>query len=314
MAGRKNDLGIALALQHLFVHFLVAGLIAALAAGGIHNDFTAGGAGLRVECDAATLEFESAMDGVHRSSQRPLDFGLGGIKMNRDLLRRHHRRQQRQPGEPRDTARRHTGRVTVSSFDFPVSSAPAIVEPAKLWASIAGWLAGGHLFRLAVLRYNDLPAENVSRLSKGQVIGHWLEITAGFGLLHVDCLEEESFSFHVHRSTRPLWVSRRIWTSRPATWCKRGNAMGDPETSDGKFATRCGETPLLASIRQATPICAGRASVSKQISRTPIDLGVCLCPFRDEAEAHSRYEQFCTDRKKPRDYKSDSPQSGSEEP
>ncbi len=90
--------------------------------------------------------------------------------------------------------------------------------------------------------------------------------------------------------------------------------MGDPETSDGKFATRCGETPLLASIRQATPICAGRASVSKQISRTPIDLGVCLCPFRDEAEAHSRYEQFCTDRKKPRDYKSDSPQSGSEEP
>lgn len=90
--------------------------------------------------------------------------------------------------------------------------------------------------------------------------------------------------------------------------------MGDPETSDGKFATRGGETPLLASIRQARPICAGRVSVSKQISGTPIDLCACLCPFRDEAEAHSRYEQFCTDRKKPRDYKSDSPQSGSEEP
>src|ERR1017187_6754938 len=209
MAGRKNDLGIALALQHLFVHFLVAGLIATLAAGGVHNDFAAGGARLRVECDAATLEFESAMDGVHGSSHRPLDFGLGGIEIDRGLLRRHHRRQQRQPGEPRDTARRHTGRVTVSSFDFPVSSAPAIVEPAKLWASIAGWLAGGHLFLLAVLRYNDLPAENVSRLSKGQVIGHWLEITAGFGLLHVDCLEEESFSFHVHSHGSHFPMARR---------------------------------------------------------------------------------------------------------
>src|ERR1017187_2056323 len=84
-----------------------------------------------------------------------------------------------------------------------------------------GWLVGRHLFLLAVLRYNDLPAENVSGLSKGQVIGHSLEVTAGFGLLHVDCLEEESFSFHVHRSTRPLWVSRRIWTSMLATVCKR---------------------------------------------------------------------------------------------
>src|ERR1019366_4700612 len=61
-----------------------------------------------------------------------------------------------------------------------------------------GWLVGRHLFLLAVLRYNDQPAENVSGLSKCQVIGHSLEVTAGFGLLHVDCLEEESSSFHVH--------------------------------------------------------------------------------------------------------------------
>lgn len=94
MAGRKNDLGITLALQHLFVHLLVAGGIAAFAAGGIHNDFTAGGPGLRVECDAATPQFESAIYGVHRSPQRPLDFGLAGIEINRDLLRRHYRRQQ----------------------------------------------------------------------------------------------------------------------------------------------------------------------------------------------------------------------------
>src|ERR1039458_10474686 len=73
MLGRKNDFGIALALQHLSVHFLVAGIIAALAAGGIHNDFAAGGAGLQVEGDAATPESESAMDSVQRSSQGPLD-------------------------------------------------------------------------------------------------------------------------------------------------------------------------------------------------------------------------------------------------
>jgi hypothetical protein len=60
--------------------------------------------------------------------------------------------------------------------------------------------------------------------------------------------------------------------------------MGDPETSHGKFATRCGETPLLVSIRQATPICAGRVGISDQISGSPIDLWVNLCPFRDQAE------------------------------
>jgi hypothetical protein len=43
-------------------------------------------------------------------------------------------------------------------------------------------------------------------------------------------------------------------------------------------------------------------------------LCVYLFPFRDEAEAHSRAGQFCSDRKTRRDYKSGSPQRGSEEP
>ena len=103
MFGRKSDLGIALALQHLFVHLLVARMIAALAAGGIHNDFAAGVSGLRIESNAATLQLEGAMDGVQHVSQRPLDFGLGGIKINCNLLCRHHRRQQQQPGEQGDT-------------------------------------------------------------------------------------------------------------------------------------------------------------------------------------------------------------------
>src|SRR5271157_151526 len=30
---------------------------------------------------------------------------------------------------------------------------------------------------------------------------------------------------------------------------------------------------------------------------------VCLCPFRDEAEAHSGDGQFCSDLRTPRDYK-----------
>src|SRR5271157_703976 len=59
-------------------------------------------------------------------------------------------------------------------------------------------VGSSHLLVLAILSYNDLPAEYVSGLSKCQVIGHSLEVAAGLSLLHVDCLEEESFSFHVH--------------------------------------------------------------------------------------------------------------------
>src|SRR5271157_3046704 len=48
----------------------------------------------------------------------------------------------------------------------------------------------------------------VSGLSKCQVIGHSLEITATFGLMYVDCLEEESLSFHVHSHGSHLPVAR----------------------------------------------------------------------------------------------------------
>ncbi len=94
MRGRKCDFRIALALQNLFVHFLVASMIAALAACRIHNDFAAGVARFRVECDAATSHFEGAVDGVQNVPQRPLDLGLGSIEIDRYLLCRRHRRQQ----------------------------------------------------------------------------------------------------------------------------------------------------------------------------------------------------------------------------
>ena len=51
---------------------------------------------------------------------------------------------------------------------------------------------------LAIIRHNYLGVEYARRLSKCQVIGHSLEVTVVFRLLHADCLEEESFSIHVH--------------------------------------------------------------------------------------------------------------------
>jgi hypothetical protein len=45
------------------------------------------------------------MDGVQHIPERPLDFGLGRIEINRDRLCRNHGRQRQQPGEQRDTTR-----------------------------------------------------------------------------------------------------------------------------------------------------------------------------------------------------------------
>ena len=64
-------------------------------------------------------------------------------------------------------------------------------------------------FASAIIRYDGLAVEYARRFCKCQVIGHSMKITVAFGLLHIDCLEKESFSFHVHKQDSHF----------PMTWC-----------------------------------------------------------------------------------------------
>lgn len=84
------------------MHLLVAGVIATLPAGRIHNDFAVGVAGSRIECDAAASHLESAMNGMQYISQRPLDLGLGRVEINPYLLCGNRGGQQQQPCEQGD--------------------------------------------------------------------------------------------------------------------------------------------------------------------------------------------------------------------
>jgi hypothetical protein len=61
---------------------------------------------------------------------------------------------------------------------------------------------------LAIVRVNDLSIEHARRLSQCQVIGHWVEVAVVFGFVHADCLEEESFPFHVHTQDSHFPVAR----------------------------------------------------------------------------------------------------------
>jgi hypothetical protein len=52
--------------------------------------------------------------------------------------------------------------------------------------------------RLAIIRYNDVPVEYIYSLSKRQIIGYLAEVPTVFPLLHLDALEQESSSCHLH--------------------------------------------------------------------------------------------------------------------
>ena len=62
---------------------------------------------------------------------------------------------------------------------------------------------------LAIIRCYGLAVEYARRLRECQVIGHSVKITVAFGLLHIDCLEKESFPLHVHKQGSHF----------PLTWC-----------------------------------------------------------------------------------------------
>ena len=61
---------------------------------------------------------------------------------------------------------------------------------------------------LAIVGYDYLLVENVRGLAKCQVIRHPMEVAVVLGYLDSDCLEEQSFAFHVHVQGSHLPVSR----------------------------------------------------------------------------------------------------------
>ena len=83
----KNNLRIFLALQNFLMHFLVAALVVAVAARGVHDDFSARISRRSIETDVAALQLECPMNGVERGIEREFDCGLRGIQLDCRFLR-----------------------------------------------------------------------------------------------------------------------------------------------------------------------------------------------------------------------------------
>jgi hypothetical protein len=88
--------------------------------------------------------------------------------------------------------------IPIAGYGSTLSSRAELRLQKAPWSSKRPVTVGLKCGVLAIIRYNYLGVEYARRLSKCQVIGHSLEVTVVFGLLHADCLEEESFSIHVH--------------------------------------------------------------------------------------------------------------------
>src|SRR5712672_2644026 len=99
----ENDVRVFRALQNVLVHFFIATVAAALAAGGVHNKFACGGPGSIVKLYAAALQMKVAVNGVERGTHGEVDFGLGWIKRESFLLRlREPAREQREQDKESD--------------------------------------------------------------------------------------------------------------------------------------------------------------------------------------------------------------------
>jgi len=70
---------------------------------------------------------------------------------------------------------------------------------------------------------------------------------------------------------------------------------------------------LVANLSEETEETYLVGVISRALRFSHYSPGMHLRSFRNEVEAHSRVVQFCSDLKRPRDYKSGSPQKGSEE-
>ena len=83
----KRNLRVGLAFQDLLVHVAIATSIAAIAARRVYLDRAAGRAAGGVEMNHSALQLESAVHRVQRRRQREVDFSLGGIELQGEILR-----------------------------------------------------------------------------------------------------------------------------------------------------------------------------------------------------------------------------------
>src|SRR5713101_7645478 len=70
----KDNFRIPPAFKNLMVHFLVAPLVAAVPAGSVGDNFTAGLACRRVKAQYTLLQRKRAVHGMERAAKRPMNF------------------------------------------------------------------------------------------------------------------------------------------------------------------------------------------------------------------------------------------------
>jgi len=85
--GAKNNIRKARALEHFLVHFFVAGIVAALSAAGIHDDFARSPAGRRVEVQSAALERKRSVHRVKAAADPIAHLALRSVDVQDDFTR-----------------------------------------------------------------------------------------------------------------------------------------------------------------------------------------------------------------------------------
>lgn len=77
----ENDFVESPAFEHHFVHFPVAPVVAALSAGGIHNDFSARFTRSGIDLHTAMLQRKGSVNRVQRTAERPMHRALRRIDL-----------------------------------------------------------------------------------------------------------------------------------------------------------------------------------------------------------------------------------------
>src|SRR5271170_4859931 len=85
--GAKCNFRIAVALQHFAVHFPVTHSAAAVAAPGVHHDFTRELARRRIKTERTSLQAEGSMNRVQRIAKRVIDSRALRVELKCEILR-----------------------------------------------------------------------------------------------------------------------------------------------------------------------------------------------------------------------------------
>src|SRR5438552_15154608 len=99
MVRPENDFRIFAAFENVFVHFLVASIIATISAGCVNDDFAAGLSCRRIRLETPFLERECSVDSVNGTPKRPLPLGLRATDPETNFIGG--RPQRRAPRRPR---------------------------------------------------------------------------------------------------------------------------------------------------------------------------------------------------------------------